>query len=161
MAAPSRFPIPAGAAPAFISPCSSPLCTHSRADCARACAGRETTLLGGLFSYSQPQHYLKQGTPLPAPISICHTAPPSPELRCNECLCHHTAHQARELIWLENNSAKARRVPKCVMGMDKREQGERSQLQPAADKPLITIRPSAPSEQGKAVSNKVFAVFTE
>lgn len=46
--------------------------------------------------------------------------------------------------------------------MDKREQGEQSQLQPTADKPLITLRPSAaPSEQDKAVSNKVLAVFTE
>lgn len=51
---------------------------------------------------------------------------------------------------------------KCVMGMDKREQGEQSQLQPAADKPLITLHPSAaPSEQGKVDSNKVLVVFTE
>lgn len=162
MAAPSRLPSPAGLASAFPSPCSSPLCTHSRADCARAWAGRETTLLGGLFSYSQPQHYSKQGKPLSAPSSICHMATPSPELRRNKCLCHHMAHQTRELIWMESNSAKARCDPKCVMGMDKREQRERSQLQPTADKPLITIWPSAaPSEPGKAVSNKVFVVLTE
>lgn len=75
---------------------------------------------------------------------ICPMATPSPQLCCSKCLCHHMAHQPRELSWLENHSGKARQDLTCVIGMDKREKGEWSQLQPAADKPLITS--ATPSE---------------